>query len=233
MSNLDDFRTITRNIVDSYEAKVKTVSNLMRQVEGKIVAAYEDQRNAIEKIRDTLAANQNLRKRDFDRLMAPVVELQETRREQIRELMNAFCREEEENAAQLKAVLEPGTGSSLNDFARLKEKILDRPRDAEAHLGELLKSFHQDQAELDVLLRRLLNKGERVHLKDVRKAMRAFQRDHAGDGVILEDILREFSRVKEAISQQWEAVDNTVGLRGYAARYTEEAIGHPDSTEAA
>ncbi|MBC8344242.1 MAG: hypothetical protein H8E61_09690 [Bacteroidetes bacterium] len=213
MKNVEDFRSITRNIVKSYESKVKTVSNLMRQVEQKVVEAYAEQTKVIEMIRDTLAANQNLRKRDYNELIQPIVDLQEYRKDQIQILMEEFCQAELKNVQELKAVLEPGNGSSLANFYALKKNILNRPRAAEAHLGELLKSFHQDQADLDTLLRRLLDKGEHVHLKDVRKAVRAFQADHVGDGVILEEILREFSKVKKDIGHQWEAVENTVGLR--------------------
>lgn len=222
MRNIEELRIITRSIVGSYESKVNTVTSLMREVEQKIVEAYQDQNRAIAKIRDTLAVNRSLRKSDFERLIKPIIELQDYRKEQIKELLEEFCREEKENVIDLKSILERGNNSSWEDFYSLKEKILGRPRAAEAHLGELLKSFHQDQAELDVLLRRLLDKGENVQLKDVRKAVRAFQADHVGDGIILDEILGEFSKVKEDIGHQWEAVINTVGLRKFAARSTDE-----------
>ncbi len=220
MDNIEEFRKATQSIVSSYESKVETITALMHEVEQKIIEAYDDQANTIEKIRDTLAKTRNLRKHDFDQHMNPVLDLQDHRKQQIHKLLADFCREEKKTVLGLKEILEGGNGSSLKDFLILKKRILSRPKAAEAHLSELLKSFHQDQAELDVLLHRLLAKGNNIRLKDLKKAIRAFQADHSGDGDIVDDILREFSRIKEDIGHQWETVANTVGLRKYVTRTT-------------
>ncbi|MDA2929931.1 hypothetical protein MYX84_08305 [Acidobacteria bacterium AH-259-O06] len=191
-------------------------------MEQKIVQTYEDQNNAIEKIRDTLAKSRNLRKRDFDQLMKPIVDLQNHRKEQIHKLLKDFCREEEENIFELKKILVGKNNSTMDDFYVLKEKILSRPKAREAELSELLKSFHQDQAELDAVLRRLLAKGTNIQVKDLKRAIRAFQADHYADAVVVDDILKEFSQIKQDIDHQWEAVVNTVGLRKYVTRTTDD-----------
>lgn len=222
MTNINDLRKVTQSTVSSYESKVGIVTALMREVEQKIGEAYENQTGAIQKIRDTLAKSRNLRKRDFDMLMKPILNLQDHRKQQIRQLLKDFCREENKNISGLKKIMGMEDGTSLKDFLVLKKEMLSRPKATEAHLSELLKSFHQDQAELDVLLRRLLAKGDNIKLKDLKQAIRAFEADHFGDGVVVDDILREFSQVKDDIGHQWETVANTVGLRKYATQTTDD-----------
>ncbi|MDA2926042.1 hypothetical protein MYX78_02220 [Acidobacteria bacterium AH-259-G07] len=154
--------------------------------------------------------------------MKPIVDLQNLRKEQIHKFLEDFCREEEQDISELKRILEGKGGSTSEGFSILKEKILSRPKAREAELSELLKSFHQDQAELDTVLRRLLAKGTNIQVKDLKRAIRAFQADHYGDAIVVDDILKEFSQIKEDIDHQWEAVVNTVGLRKYAARTTDD-----------
>ena len=222
MPNIEQLRKVSQSIVLSYESKVRTVTSLMREVEQKMVQTFEEQNNDIRKIRDILAKTRNLRKRDFDGLMNPIVDLQNHWKEQTHKLLEDFCQEEEENISELKRILDGHESSTSEGFSILKRKILSRPKAREANLTELLKIFHQDQAELDVLLRRLLRKGDNIQFKDLKRAVTAFKADHFGDAMLVDDMLKEFSRIKEDINDQWEAVVNTVGLRKYLTRTPNE-----------
>ncbi|MCK4430304.1 MAG: hypothetical protein KAW19_03285 [Candidatus Aminicenantes bacterium] len=196
--------------ISSYEIKVKSVTSVIRQAGEKIRNCYKEQNLLADKLKEILAKNQNLRKKDFDLMMERVKSRQSFREKEIIQILEDFCQEEEEIVEKFKQVLSGKISSPLKDFYDLKDKILNRPMDREKKVSLILKKFHEDHEELTAAIRKLLDKGGSVRIKDFKAMVKAFNIQHQDEIIEVDQMLEEFERVKGEISKQWQKVMTTV-----------------------
>lgn len=211
MEDVEQLRNIVEKIVGSYESKVKVVTSLIREVNQRVRDFHTEQEQMTDTLKHILAKNECLRKRDFDAMMAGIRNQQEAREEEVSQMVEDFCKEEEETAAKLKDILMIRSCSTLEDFKVLKERMLNRPKERERRISRILKDFHRDQEELNTALRMLLEKGHSVRIKDLRAMVKAFHIDRKDENSRIDKILEEFEKVKDEISNQWQGVMATVG----------------------
>jgi len=202
---------IVEEIVNSYQSKVKTVTSLMREVYQRIRTYHGEQEQMITTLKEILAKHECLRKKDFDAMMAGIRDHQGKREQEVSRMVEDFCKEEEEAVAKLKEILTTKSPSTLENFKALKEKMLNRPKERERRVSQMLKDFHRDQEELNTALRTLLEKGPSVRIKDFKAMVKAFGIERKDENAKVDKILEEFERVKEEISSQWQRVIATVG----------------------
>lgn len=211
-------------IINSYELNVSTVTSLIRQVVRKVKIFHREQTQMAEKLKDILAKNRSLRRKDFDTMIADI-QIQQAKREKgITHMIENFCKEEEETVAGLREILSGKSSSTIESFNILKKKMLGRPKEREKRLSRMLKNFHRDQEEIAVVLRKLLEKGPAVRIKDLKAMIRAFQIEHQDEISGVDEILEEFERVKDEIGSQWQNVIATVSKAGVTVPHLGETI---------
>ena len=211
MEDPKQLRNIVEQIVNSYESKVKTVTSLMREVHQRIKNYHVEQEEMTNRLKGILAKNECLRKKDFDTMIAGIRNHQETREREVSQMVEDFCNEEEETIAKLKEILTIKNPSTLEDFKILKEKMLTRPKEREKRVSQMLKDFHRDQEEVNTALRVLLEKGPSVRINDFKAMVKAFQIERKDENAKVDQILYEFEKIKDEISNQWQRVIATVG----------------------
>lgn len=217
MKEGQEFRNVIEEIINSYEAKVKTVTSLIKQVVQKVKIFHKEQIKMADRLKDILAKNQSLRRKDFDNMIADIQTQQAKREKEITHIVDNSCKEEEEMVARLKEILSGKSPCTLEDFKLLKKKMLDRPKERERKLSRMLKSFHREQEELAAVLRKLLEKGPAVRIKDFKAMIKAFHIEHHEQISGVDEILEEFERVKDEIGSQWHKVIATAGKGEYRA----------------
>jgi ferritin len=84
--------------------------------------------------------------------------------------------------------------------------MLEHPKERERKLSRMLKNFHRDQKQLAAALRRLIEKGPAVRIKDFKAMIKAFHIEHQEEIGAADEILEEFERIKDEISHQWRKV---------------------------
>ncbi|MDI6889692.1 MAG: hypothetical protein QMC83_01955 [Thermodesulfovibrionales bacterium] len=213
MEDPKEFRNIIEEIVGSYGSKVKAVTSLIKEVTQRIRNYHIEQEQMANRLKDILAKNECLRKKDFDTMIDGIRSQQEAREKEASQIVEDFCREEEETVAKLREILTVKSPSALEDFEILKEKMLNRPKERERRVSQMLKDFHRDQEELDTALRMLLEKGPSVRIKDFKAMVKAFQIERKDENAKVDKILDEFEKVKEEIGKRWQKVMATVGSR--------------------
>jgi hypothetical protein len=210
-----EFRNLLEEIINSYEAKVGTVTSLIEQVVHKIKHFHREQIRIADQLKDILAKNQSLRRKDFDTMIADIRFQQVLREKEVTHMVKNFCKEEEEIVAKLREVISEKNPFTLEDFNILKKRMLERPKERERKLSRMLKNFHQEQEELAAALRKLLEKGSRVKIKDFKAMIKAFRLEHKDEFNGLDEILEEFERAKDKIGNQWQKVMDTMGQGEY------------------
>ncbi len=223
MEKIEKYREAIEDTINSYETKVKSVTSLIRQSREKIKNYYNEQNILTDKLKKVLAKNQNLRKKDFDSMMEKLGNLKCFREKEISQILEDFCREEEEMVAKLRQIIIGKSSSPLKDFKNLKEKILKRPMEREKEVSLMLKKFHNDHEEFTAALRKLLKKGDSVRIKDFKAMIRAFHIEHQEEAAGIDEILEEFEIVKDDISRQWQKVMATLTEYGSTASLHKKA----------
>ena len=207
MKDTAEFKELIEKIIDSYESKVKMVISLMRQVYQKIIKYQNDQDLMINKLRDILAKNEFLRKKDFDLMIAEINNDQKTREKNIGQTVEEFCKEEEKIVAKLKEILTLKSASVLEDFNIVKNRILNRSTEnRKKKISRMLKDFHRDQEEINTALRMLLEKGSSVKIRDFKAMLKAFRIERKNGRLKIDEILNEFEKVKDEIDDEWSMV---------------------------
>jgi len=212
MEDSKHLRNIVGEIVSSYGSKVKTVTSLMKEVTQKIRNYHVEQELITNRLKEMLARSECLRKKDFDTMIAGIRSQYQAREKEVSQIVEDFCREEEETVAKLREILTVKSPSTLEDFKILKEKMLNRPKEREKRLSQMLKDFHRDQDELSTALKMLLEKGPSVRIKDIKAMVKAFHIEHKDENAEVDRILEEFERVKDEISNKWQRVMATVDI---------------------
>jgi len=210
MESSNQLHNIVEGIVNTYESKVKTVISLMKEVTERIRSYHLEQEGMTNNLKEVLAKNECLRKKDFDVMIADVRGQQKAREKEAAQIIENFCREEEETVAKLKEILTIESPSTLEEFKILKEKMFNRPKERERKVTQMLKDFHRDQEELNTALRMLLEKGPAVRIKDFKAMVKAFTIQRKDENIKVDKILEEFERVKDEIGDQWQRVMATV-----------------------
>ena len=223
MEKIEKYREAIEETINSYETKVKSVTSLIRQSREKIKKYYNEQNILTNKLKKVLAKNQNLRKKDFDSMMEKVGNLQCFREKEISQILEDFCKEEEEMVAKLRQIIIGKSSSPLKDFKNLKEKILKRPMEREKEVSLMLKKFHSDHEEFTAALQKLLKKGDSIRIKDFKAMIKAFHIEHQEEATGIDEILEEFEIVKDDISRQWQKVMATLTAYGSTASLHEKA----------
>ncbi|MBA3063671.1 MAG: hypothetical protein FP833_12110 [Atribacteria sp.] len=207
MKDSVEFKRLIEKIFDSYESKVKMVTSLMRQVHQKIIKYQNEQDLMINRLRDILANNEFLRKKDFDLMIAEINNDKKTREREISQTVEEFCTEEEKIVAELKEILTLKSTSILEDFTIVKNKILSRSTEnREKRISRMLKDFHRDLEEINTALRMLLEKGSSVKIRDFKAMLKAFRIERKNGRLKIDEILNEFEKVKDEIDDEWSMV---------------------------
>lgn len=210
MERVDHTKSLTRGIgeiLDSYEMRLESVGALMRQAIEVVKNSQRQQEEVAGELRNILAKTECLRKKDFDRMMEEMWGQRRKREKEIHDTLESFLREEKEIIDELrKKLVEAGRPMKMDDFTVLKERILNRQRKRERKVSAILKSFHLEQEELSTVLRKLLSKGERVKIKDLKDMIRGLRAHRIYKGSSIGKVLQELEMVDKEVDTAWEMV---------------------------
>ena len=206
MERIEELQYFVKAIIGSYETRVRTVDVLMRQTVQWLKNLQAEQEKMTLQLRDHLAKAVSLRKKDFDKMMEGIHRKAQNREKAMRRILERFQKEEEEMVAELKRILASENHLSPPDFRIIKQNILDRQKQREKEVGEILRSFHLDQEELLAALRRLLSKGKKIKIKDFKAMIKGLQAHHSYRESEVARVLEEIERISEQVDAAWQRV---------------------------
>lgn len=155
--------TIIDNILSSYEDRIQDIEE-----------AFQVERISNE-LKDVLAKNSSLRKKDFDRMMSgvfPDMELVKTYLDEQKEMARGL----RENLKKFRESLAGGEVQRVQEFQGMIRKILDRQRERKNEVASKLKGFQKERQEMAKRLKELLAKGREIRIKDVKLMLEGFKK---------------------------------------------------------
>ena len=167
---------VVEGIISSYEEKLQSISFIIDNTQMVLGEFQESMSHAKEekealnvRLRDILARNESLRKKDFDVMMNTILVSQDDGEREVRNLLHNYLDEQGEMARQLKGNL--GTFKDdlnkddigrINEFRKMLKDILKKQEERKAEVAAKLRIFQKEQGELfRSLWKEVLPKGAR------------------------------------------------------------------------
>ncbi len=180
---------VVEGIISSYEEKLQSISFIIDNTQMVLGEFQESMSHAKEekealnvRLRDILARNESLRKKDFDVMMNTILVSQDDGEREVRNLLHNYLDEQGEMARQLKGNL--GTFKDdlnkddigrINEFRKMLKDILKKQEERKEEVAAKLRIFQKEQGELSRSLGELLSKGRDLRIKDLKAMLKQFE----------------------------------------------------------
>lgn len=231
----------SENLVDgvfcSYEARIQgveclleTARNVLENFDNSILDVRREYEQVSEQLRENLAQNGSLRKKDFDTMMRVMSTEQEERGREVRELSRRYLDEQRQLVHELRGRLHDFTDALAGgEPAKVTERhqaitdLFTKQQQRSTDVVTQLKASQKEQQETAGMLRDLLAKGRKLRIKDLKltlaefgrqRSQRLAQQDQRREGV--QDMLREFraQRVEAEQDRRSQALSRQKGDDG-------------------
>ena len=190
---LAEKESILENIISSYETRIQSIDAFF-EATGHIFQDFQDflldtkaEREKINsQLRENLARNGSLRKKDFDRMMSVVSSHLEQSEQEVRQLSGKYLAEQTKLVQQLrqglrdfKDALTKGQAQKVKELQTLIKEILTKQDENKNKVTSKLKEFQQGQQQTSKMLKDLLAKGEELRIRDFKAMLKKFEFYHA------------------------------------------------------
>ena len=230
----EDMKNVVEDIISSYQARIQSIEAIF-DTTGQLLEGFQesllDTRQEREKInaelRENLARNESLRKKDFDNMMRNILSAQEEREKQVRSLLKDYLNEQKEmahalgaNLTEVKDALSKGETQRIKEFHAAITDILAEQEQRKKEVSSELKEFQKNHQEMARRLKELLAKGRKLRIKDLKSMLAKFKIQHK------ERMARQKERKKEAqnmlgafkeerleAAENWQAMEKKMAKR--------------------
>jgi len=201
------------NIISSYETKIRSVGaifdtthQLLQTFQDSFLDTKQHREKLKAQLREILAKNGSLRKKDFDNMMQQILSNQDQREKQVRDLLNSYLNGQKAmahslrgNLAKVKDALAKGQTERAKEFQVEISDILANQQRRKQQAIFKLKEFQEEQRQIAKILEELLAKGRKLRIKDLKSTLAEFKR-----------------QCKERLACRWERKENVQNmLKGF------------------
>jgi len=184
---------VLENIMSSYEARIQSVEAFF-EATGHIFGDFQESlfstRGEREKInnqlKENLAQNGSLRKKDFDRMMGVISSHLDESEQEVRQLSQKYLNEQTKLVQQLrealrnfKDALTEGQAEKVKELQTLIKEILSKQDESKIEVTSKLKEFQQGQQQTSKMLKELLSKGKDLRIRHFKAMLGKFKRQRA------------------------------------------------------
>ncbi|MDD2714902.1 MAG: hypothetical protein PHW04_03290 [Candidatus Wallbacteria bacterium] len=186
-----DLKNAAENVISFYEEKIDSVGAVFdnTQIFDNFQEAFLEDKEEGQKIktelRNILAQNEHLRKKDFDKITHNVISAQEELETEVKNLLKSYLNQQREmsrtlreNLAEFKAALVKGDLQRVKKFQEMIKEILASQDFRKEEANSKLKEFQKEQQEMAKKLKELLIKGNQLRIKDLKEMFREFMVQH-------------------------------------------------------
>lgn len=182
MSGVDAIFSAYESRMESIGSIFDTTYQLVECLQDSFLDAKQERTKIHSQIRDILARNEHLRKRDFDNMMQGILLTQEEREKEVRSLLKGYLNEQKEMAQALRErlansrdAIARGESQRVEEFQVFIKIILREQEKRKEEVISRLKEFQREQQEMARRLRELLDKGKDLRIKDLKSMFKEFR----------------------------------------------------------
>jgi len=185
-------KNTVNDIISSYETKIRSVGaifdtthQLLQTFQDSFLDTKQQRERLKEQLRENLAKNGSLRKKDFDNMMQEILSNQEKREKQVRDLLNSYLNSQKEmahslrtNLDKVKDALAKGQVQRAREFQAAIKDILANQEKRKQQAIFRLREVQQEQQQIAKRLEELLAKGKELRTKDLKLMLAEFEREY-------------------------------------------------------
>ena len=188
----EDMKDIVENMISSYETRVQSIEaafdttyQFMRGYHELFLYMGQERGRVEAELRESLARNSSLRRKDFDSMMSGIISMQDERERELRNLLNSYLNEQKgvaqtlrDNLREFRNSLVRGEVQRIKKFQILIKEILARQDERKEEVTSKLKEFQRERKNLALRLKGLLSKGRELRINDLKLMLREFKSRH-------------------------------------------------------
>lgn len=229
-----NMKGITENILSSFEARIQSLGDifdtthlLLRGFEDSFLDTKQEREKFSAELRENLAKNDSLRKKDFDNMMRSILATSEAREKEVRNLLDSYLNEQKEMARALrenlskdKEALGKGEAGRIKEFRAMIKELLSRQEERKEEVTANLKEFQLEQHEMAKRLKDLLAKGSQLCIKDLKVMLKEFKAQRE-ERLVCQEKRREevrhmvgdFKKERTAVARNWQEMEKKLARR--------------------
>jgi molecular chaperone DnaK (HSP70) len=176
-------------IISSYEQRLRGIGFIIdntQMILGEFQESLSDTKQEREELkielRDTLARNESLRKKDFDAMMNTILSSQDDREREVRGLLSSYLTEQRdmaktlrENLGSFRDSLNRDNIDRVQNFHQMLQDILNKQEERKTEVTEKLTTYQKEQSELSSTLAALLSRGRDLRTRDLKLMLKHFE----------------------------------------------------------
>jgi len=230
----EDMKNIVENIISSYETRIQSIGDIFdttHQLLEGFQESFLDTKQEREKLktelRESLAKNDSLRRKDFDNMMRVILSSQDEREKEVRFVLKNYLNEHKgmalalrENLSKVKDALAKGEAERIKEFQAMIKEILAKQDERKEEVTSKLKEFQKEQQEMAIRLKTLLAKGRELRIKDLKSMLKEFKAQHKERIARYEErreevrhILGDFKKERVNMTENWRTVQRRMAQR--------------------
>ena len=183
-----DEESILEKIISSYETRIQSIEvffeaagQVFQDFQDSLLITGTDREKINNQLRESLARNGSLRKKDFDRMMGVIYSYLDQCEQEARKLSQKYLREQTKLVQQLreglrnfKDAITEGQTEKVKELQTLIKEILARQDESKIEVTAELKELQQGQQQTSKIIKDLLDKGEELRLRDFKAMLAEF-----------------------------------------------------------
>lgn len=184
----EDIKHTADNIIFSCEAGLQSLGaisdntyQILQGFQDSILDIKQEREQIRAELRECLARNKSLRRKDFNNMMQGILSVQDERGKEGRNLMTNYFIDQKntadalrENLAKFKDSLLKGEILRVKEFQEMIKKILATQEERKEEVTSELKEFQKERQEMAKKLKELLAKGRDLRIKDFKSMLEEF-----------------------------------------------------------
>jgi len=192
MSETVELTNVVEDIISSYEARIESISSIfdatpliLGEFQESLLNTKQEGEKINTQLRDILAKNKSLRKKDFDKMMQGILSAQDERKKEVRDLLKGYLNAQKElsqtlrdNLAKVKDALAKSEAGRVKEFQALIKEIFIKQEERKEEITSKLKEFQKEQHEMAKRLKELLAKGRELTIGDFKSMLKEFKTQH-------------------------------------------------------
>jgi len=182
--------SILEDIIFSYETRIQSIEaffeathQVFQDFQDSLVNTRQEREKINSQLRESLAKNGSLRRKDFDKMMNVISLHLDESEQQVRKLSQEYLGEQTKLMQQLreglrdfKDALTKGQVQKVRELQTLIKEILTRQDESKIEVTSKLKEFQQGQQQTSKMLGDLLARGEDLRIRDFKAMLTEFKR---------------------------------------------------------
>ena len=192
MNEFPDLKNAAENVISSYEARIESVGvmfdathQILDDFQETFLDKKEEGRKINTELRDTLAHNEHLRKKDFDSMTQGVLAALEERETEVKQLLKGYLQQQremastlKENLSQFKVAFAQGDIPRVKEYQEKLKEVLANLDVRKEEVSSKLKEFQKEQQAMPQGIKTLLAKGRSLRIKDLKAMLQGFRAQH-------------------------------------------------------